>query len=174
MRCPDFLAMNIFEPLKPPQAPTFATFSEIVAEDATPKESPSRRKTGLFEAYLGDPRALYYELIEDPSRFEDGVMDLVQQLLAGSKRLESLSPEETNLLDRATLSWAEPRHRTTSGETPGGTSSTISPSREPPATYGEALEDPDIELEYREDGKHAPILDADLTGQSLPDFWWQH
>ena len=174
---PDFSTMNAFEPSKLLPAPTFASFSEIVAEDGTPKETArGHTQKGLFEAYLGDPRVLYYELIEDPSRFEDGVSDLVQQLVGGMKQLEQLSPAEKRLLDRATLSWAEPRHRP-SGDSLTRSSSTPLPVKEPPATYAEALEDPDIELEYREHGAPVPILDADLgdiSAEAPPTFWWVH
>lgn len=44
-------------------------------------------------------------------------------------------------------------------------------------TYEDALTDPDVELEYSEDGRHVPILKSsaapDIPGESPQTFWWR-
>jgi len=135
------------------------------------------RQSGLFTALLGDPKVLYYEILEDPERFEDGVSDLVQQLVAGARTLESLTRDEHNLLDRATLDWSTPRHRTPGSAEPRPISRDSVPPAVEHLTYEDALADPAVELEYSEDGRHVPILEGsaapDIPGEAPETFWWR-
>lgn len=43
------------------------------------------------------------DLLRDPKKYEEGVSELLQELVGGRKTLESLSAEEMTVLDRATL-----------------------------------------------------------------------
>lgn len=46
---------------------------------------------------------MFDDLLRDPSKYETGVSELLQELMSGSKTLETLSPMEQTLLDNATL-----------------------------------------------------------------------
>lgn len=161
-------------PLKPLPVATYLKACELVRMRG-PAQSPPPRSRGLFEAMIGDPRVLYYELLEDPTRFEEGTSELVQQLVAGARSLSSLNQQEMYLLDRAVLDWTKPRH---SSPGPVATSSRTSPPL-PAAlahlTREELLDDPGVELEYREDGQHMPVIDLapEIPMERPTTFWWR-
>jgi hypothetical protein len=130
----------------------------------------------LFDALVGDPRVLYYELMEDPSRFEEEVATLVQQIVSGQKPYESLSSTEKTLLDRATLDWARTRHQKPKAPSPISSKSPAptQPEAVQHLTRAEAVSDPSVELEYREDGRHVPLQttpEPDIP--AAPTFWWR-
>lgn len=178
---PDFLALKELQPLSPPTPPTlqpFPNFFELAEEEAQrlstklPERRPGERR--LFEALLGDPKVLYLEYLEDPSRFDEETGELVQQLSHGALHLKDLNQEQMQLLDLATLEYAAPRR---SRKPFDETKSTSEQSRMvmEHLTRREALDDPDIELEYREDGNHTPIMSSvempNLEGP--PTRWWE-
>lgn len=176
---PDFLALNSWQALQPALVPTFKSVSDL-ARDALEAErhrpaSTIGKQDGLFAALLGDPRILYYELMEDPSRFEEGVSDLTQQLVSGARSMQSLAPDEVEMLNRAVIDWTRPRHRSLPSK-PSNLESSDSPSAADYLTMEEALADPDVELEYSEDGRHMPIFEdspgPDIPDEAPPTFWW--
>jgi hypothetical protein len=132
-----------------------------------------RRRSGLFETLLGDPRVLYQEMLEDPSRFDAEVTELVLRLVAGATNLESLTSEEREVLDRAVLDWASPRH-SSRGPSPSSTPTSSGLPEEVERPYAELLEDSDVELEYREGGPPVPIsLAPEMPHDPVPTFWWR-
>lgn len=159
-----------------PRAPSLFSLarSQQLANEAAEqkKRSPSGRRSGLFDALVGEPRTLYYEMLEDPSRFEEGAMDVVLQLVTGQRTNSSLSSTEQSLLDRATLDWARPRHK------PSGGAPSVAPERKNEAieylTYQELLEDPAVDLVYNEDGSPTPLEAEPLIPAEKPaTFWWR-
>lgn len=87
--------MGIF-PLVPPQPPRFPP---------SPGSSSARSSSqpGLFSSLVGSPEVMFDDLLRDPEKYESGVSELLQQLILKQKQISSLSPEEMDLLDRATL-----------------------------------------------------------------------
>jgi hypothetical protein len=135
--------------------------------------STAGRRSGLFETLLGDPRVLYQEVLEDPSRFEPEAMDLIQRLVAGAVSLDALTSTEREMLDRAVLDWSRPRHSSRGSSTSPSTISSDLPE-EVERSYQEALEDPDVELEYREGGPPVPVsLAPEVPTDPVPTFWWR-
>jgi hypothetical protein len=159
-------------------APSFPSLDALAESSRLHEERGKRTSQELFSALVGDPRVLYYELMEDPSRFEEEAATLIQQMVSGQKPYTSLSSAERNLLNRATLDWARTRHPKPT--TPPGSSKPPVPVRHEAVahlTRAEAVADPSVELEYREDGKHMPVD----TGGAYPDapipkaptHWWR-
>src|SRR5262245_5310253 len=87
-------------PLLPPRFPTLFELAETPL--ASPASSP---RQGLFASLLGDPAVLFDDLLKNPGKYEPGVEALLLQLIGGRRRLQDLSIEEQELLDRATLDW---------------------------------------------------------------------
>jgi hypothetical protein len=165
-----FLAPKAWLPslsLLTPRMPTLSSLARSAALNEERAKPSAAGSGGLFDVLLGDPKLLYRELLEDPSRFEPGVLDLVLSLVSGQQDQAALNPTEKELLNRATLDWARPRHRPS-----GGTSVVVSP----PGAAVEHLTQPDAdELEYRADGSIGPL---DTSPEVIPDevpttLWWQ-
>jgi len=95
-------------PLPGLAAPRFPSFSELVG--ATVSEKPTKR-SGLFLDMLGDPQVLYQDLLEDPSKYEEGVSRLLQELISGQQQLSELNDQEMGLLDRAVLDFNQPARK---------------------------------------------------------------
>lgn len=91
-------------------APRFPRFSALVS--MSEKQPPAAAKRGgLFLGLLKDPHALLQDLLESPNKYEEGVSTLLQDLVAGRRRLDELTDQEMLLLDRATVDFAQPaRH----------------------------------------------------------------
>lgn len=100
---------------------------------------------------MGDPGVLYQDLLENPSKYEDAVLPLVQSLVTEQRALHELSDEEMRSLDRATLDFSQPARQTAPPE----------PVAPPAPRRGESdvvYQDPDVKSPFP-DGK--------------PDaFWW--
>jgi|SRR5688572_29259070 len=79
----------------------FPTLSELA--QAPSVSPPSSSDSGLFSTLVGHPEHMLDDLLRDPEKYEEGVAELLQSLVAGSKSLQRLSMEERDLLDRATL-----------------------------------------------------------------------
>jgi hypothetical protein len=87
-----------------PPLESYRTSSESVGAMGQVAEKAAPRK-GLFESLIGDPRVLFYDLLDAPDSFEPGTAELLQELISG-KPQESLTKEQASLLDRATLVYA--------------------------------------------------------------------
>jgi hypothetical protein len=85
-------------PLVPPR---FPKWSELL-EKETPSEKSSPRR-GLFSDLVGNPEVILDDLLRRPKIYEEGVAELLQELVTGRKTLAGLSQSEMDLLDRATL-----------------------------------------------------------------------
>jgi hypothetical protein len=95
-------------PSLPYQAPKFPSFAELVEQDRNQHNSRGTKREGLFSALVNDPRVLWLDLLDSPEKYEDGVSDLIQDLVSGQKRVEELNQEEASLLDRAVLDFSRP------------------------------------------------------------------
>jgi len=81
--------------------PTLASLSSFLEGGTTGGSSP-----GLYESFLGSPEPLFQDLLNDPSRYEPGVDTLLQTMINGRK-LSDLTPEEKEMLNRATLEFSQ-------------------------------------------------------------------
>jgi len=138
-------------PLTPPEVPTYPTFFELVGRiDEDPKPQPRRR---LFESLIGDPRVLFYGLLDMPDAFSVGAADLIQSIIAGTKKLEDLSEEELTQLDVATVDFIDGKR----------------PKVKEPERRVEEEEKGEADLEFREGGGAVPVLDL----PQAQTFWWR-
>ena len=175
IRFPSFLALNTSKGYEAPQPPTFPKFFDLVQNETSAQDAPKKpRATGLFSALIGDVRILYQELLEDPGRFDERAAELLQNLSSGGQQLSTLTPEEMDVLDAATLDYARPRRSQPSSET----KSKRLPE-EPTAvkylTRREALEDPSVPLVYNEGGGFTPLSEesSSLPIERPSTFWWK-
>lgn len=87
-------------PLLPKRFPTLSELAQ------TPADSPvSSRRSGLFYSLVGRPEVMLNDLLRDPEKYEEreSVSAILQSLIAGRQKMEDLSPQDMETLDRATL-----------------------------------------------------------------------
>ena len=97
-RVSPLISLMQLHPLLPPKFPTWSELTQ------TPSDSPrSSRRQGLFDSLIGDPHVMFDDLLRDPSKYEEGVAELLMSLVSGRRKLIDLSPTEMEALDRATL-----------------------------------------------------------------------
>ena len=89
-------------------APRFPTFAELVQEDAEAEPASPRRDKGLFEALIGNPEVLINDSISHPNRYDQEEIALLYSLVSGKEKLQDLAPAAREMLDRATLNYAQP------------------------------------------------------------------
>lgn len=89
-------------PLLTPQKPTFPRFSELIGEPVKPS---SPNTSGLFSALLGNPEVLLHDCLDFPDKYQVDVLPLVQELVSGSRKMDSLTKEELEILDMATIDY---------------------------------------------------------------------
>jgi hypothetical protein len=164
---PDFTVPNNLWLLRRPALPKFPT-PFALTQSAETNAEPKRRE-GLFTALIGDPAVLYQEYLEEPEKFNPELGDLLQQLIAGQKKLDELRPSEMGQLDAAVLDFAEPR-RTPKPQVQSAEEPRAPAALEHVLSLEDALADDSIELEYRE-GALVPITDG--PDESPPTYWWR-
>jgi len=147
---PDFLAMISLLELRGLMPPTFPTFSELARISAEPERRP---ETGLFDALLGNPEILFVDYLEHPESYDDQTAELLQLLVGGARKLHELSPDDQQLLNRATVEFAQTVH-----PKPGSLTSPV-----PPTVPTPEPDDDEPELEYRDGHVGAP---------DTKNFWW--
>jgi hypothetical protein len=89
-------------------APRFPSFAELVKEDAEAKPVEPEARKGLFETLIGNPEILIDDSIKHPHRYEAETTELLYALSSGRKKLSELTPAAQELLDHATLEYAQP------------------------------------------------------------------
>ncbi len=132
-------------------APTFPTFTALAT---VPDKAPAEGRKGLFLELVRDPQVLLQDLLDSPAKYEEGVSTLLQDLVSGRRKIESLSREESELLDRATIDFTRTVQR-----------QEVVPPPEPKAStaefYDEEGEDP-----MRYPSPQVPELNG------LEPYWW--
>ncbi len=146
-------------PSPPLTAPTFPTFFELAGASVT-ETSPAPSKE-LFQSLIGDPRVLFQELLEDPSRFDEGVAESLQELISG-KPFNELERSQRDLLNKATIDFATNKRPTKPKE--------AAPKQRLSAAEKAAEEDDEPELEW---GSHGPRLAPPDAPSAMPTFWWR-
>lgn len=153
------------KPLPAPVAPTFPTWSELIGGVGTaPKPGP---KQELFAALIGDARELFQELLDDPSRFEPEVAELLQQIINGRRRFEDMDKMERGLLNRAAVDFAQMQSPAPKREGPKEAPRAGLPA----AAAAASSADEEPELEWSERGRAVAVA-PDLP-KDAPTFWWK-
>lgn len=135
-------------PLLQLATPTFPSLTNCVRE-STSIERPKKRK-GLFSELIGDPQIIFQDLLLNPNKYEEGVSELIQDLVSKRKTLERLDEREMQMLDRAVIDYNSPNRR---------------PEQQLRAPEKpKEKEEPDEE--EIEDNKPIPLIDG------LRPYWW--
>lgn len=134
---PDFLAQNSLTSLLAPAAPTFPTFFELTTEATPPPQQSAQSE--LFPALVPDVRRFFKAVLNDPSIYEDGVVELAQELLQG-KKFEELDKQDRDKLNRAVFDLTSPKKR--QPPEPKPSSITAAPS-DVPDSEDETISPPD-------------------------------
>jgi len=141
--------------LPPVVFPTFPTVQELAA--SAQLASPGTRPTGLFEELLQSrPEAIYIDILDHPEKFEDGVKELVEELVTHRRELTA---QERELMDRAVLDFlAKPKGQPAPKPMPKKVDER--------AEMAEALDE-----ELRAEIVEPPAAAAANNGEP-PAFWW--
>lgn len=75
------------------------------------------RQVGTFEALLGNPQILYVAWLENPDLFDPKLGALLHELMSG-RDWHALAPDEQQLLDAATVDFAQQRRPQTPAAKP--------------------------------------------------------
>ena len=100
----------------------------------------------MFESLVGDPKVLFYDLLDNPDKYEPAAAELIQLMIAGKKNLPDLDEAELRLLDRAVVDYNR-------APTPRPTSTTPKQDTRPVLPKAEKETPP-------------PMVDG------APAFWW--
>lgn len=144
--------------LPPAAFPSFPTVKELAASAA---DAPSSsRPTGLFEELLQSrPEAIYIDTLDHPEKYEEGVGELVRDLVMRSRELTG---KERELLNRAVIDLAaRPKDKPAPKK-----KAEPKPSLERLAME-EALDGRDISGPDEAEREATPT-----KGNDLPAFWW--
>jgi hypothetical protein len=138
-------------PLDFPQPPKMPTFFELIN---APISSEEQKPKGLFETLL-DARAevLFADAEAHPEKYSDEAKTLIEELIAGAKRFDTLPLSEQYVLDQATIDFASQPSR---------------PKEPPPQVKTAAKEEEDEEEDEDEDIPFEGDSEADLV-----PFWWR-
>jgi hypothetical protein len=152
---PAILTPPSLKPLTPPAPPRSPTLFELAAGPAVPTASSSDRP-GIYEALIDDPQVLFQAVLDSPSSYEDGVSELLQELMHRRTPVRDLGQEQQDLLNRAAIEFA-------TGKSPAPPTPTPSPRK-----AAQPLRE--VELVHSDQGPHIPEV-------GLPDapttFWWR-
>lgn len=93
--------------MAPPTPLRFPTFEELVVADRE-KSDPRPNEVDLFPTLISDPTAIFQDLLVDPTRYEEGVDELLQLLVSGQRQWSDLDPDQKRLLNQSVLDYASP------------------------------------------------------------------
>lgn len=107
---PNFLAPTSLPSLPALTPIKFPTFQELVDTDAATLGTPASKPAvvGAFKALLGTPEILHAAWLDNPEAYDPRLGPVLHLLLTGTT-LDQLSPEQLELLNQATLEFAQYR-----------------------------------------------------------------
>jgi hypothetical protein len=142
----NFLSQYGVQPIPPLKFPTLAE----LASEPEPQAQQARPQS-LF-SLIGDPAALFNDLLSYPDKYERGTDELLQQLVHGQKKVDELDERDRNLLNAAVLSFVQ---------TPRRRAPELPKSRKP-----------ELELEEAELDEHGAPIPTELDLPEAPPRWW--
>ena len=158
------LEPTLLRPLQPLPTIRFPTMSDLLEQEMSAPIEPV--DDGLFSQLVRDPRVLYREYLEDPEVFDEETALLLQQLVSNQKKLEDLTAEEKDRLNRATAEFTQysPKPKKPQ-EQPRSTSSRSESS----------YEDEEEELPWMKDAPSMilPSLESPMDLPVSTSFWWK-
>lgn len=91
-------------PLLPHKPPTLSELAQGIQNHGVETSAkPRLEPDGLFTHLVREPNVMLEDLLSCPSKYEEGVLELLQRLVSGASKFSSLSMDEQDLLNRATL-----------------------------------------------------------------------
>lgn len=147
-----------------PRLPKLPTLEEMVVHERGEKlhplmvtSSPPPPPKSLFDSLLGGQlEALLQDARSNPQYYDREDLELLEQLAAGVKKLEALTPLESAWLDRATIQF-----------------SSFRPPRVPKSAPRPPAPKPVAKKEQEPQGGSATMEElAALSPDGLPPFWW--
>jgi hypothetical protein len=144
---PNFLRENGVQPL---QTLRFPTLVELASEESNP---PPPSTAQPLMSLVGGPEVLFSDLLDHPEKYEKGTDELLQLLVSGQLKADSLNAQDLQLLNEAALSFTKPRKKVK-----------VEVHTPPKAHHEE-------EADLDESGAPLPP-DLDLPPEP-PLFWWQ-
>lgn len=142
-----FLSQHGVQPLPPLKFPTLAELASVPDPPPVPV-----RPQSLF-SMIGDPAALFSDLLSCPDKYERGTDELLQQLVHGQKRVEELDEQDRRLLNAAVLSFVQ------------------APRRKPAEAAKTRRTEP--EPEETELDEHGAPIPTELDLPEAAPYWWQ-
>jgi len=143
----DILTTNSLKPLSPPKPPRFPTLYELAG--GTDTVEPLESRGDLFGSLIGDPRVLFQDVLDRPDDYEEGLAELLIELLDGKTKADELDPTRRDMLNRSVLDFAQPPR-----------------PKEPPVVRRQAPEA--LHMAERE---YEDYYEPDLPSEPKP-FWW--
>lgn len=132
-----------------PKAPCFDDLVPKALEPPQPTLADPPKPVGIFVEMLGgEPAHLLLASRRHPDEFSPDVVDLLNGLYVGTHKVETLTPTELQLLDKATV-----QYLTTNWQSPS------KQARRQPVR--KTIQEPTA----------APTIAAS-SEQDLPSFWW--
>jgi hypothetical protein len=153
-------------PLVPPR---FPTLSELAAPPiASPASSPRR---GLFVSLVGDPTVMFDDLLRSPEKYEEGVSDLLLGMVTGRRSLKDLSPEEMEVLDRATV---DLNRKTSSSKPDSSPEKSLATAPQQTSSEDSELQKEAAEAKEAKAEERAEAMPADLVpDEEMIPFWFR-
>lgn len=146
------------EPLPTLPVTKFPSFEDLVSQEI--QRSNEQQDDGLFAQLVGDPAILYREYLDSPENFDEETVKLLTELMSRQKTLEELSKQEKELLNQATIQFAQGSPKPSSSPKPSVKQSPIQDEEEEEVPYPKSL----------------PTLNAPIdVPESIPKTeWWKN
>jgi len=150
------------KPLPPLPVLKFPTMEELIAQEVS--GPPVAADNGLFSQLVGDPLVLYREYLDDPDRFDESLGLLLQELVTNRKKLEELTGQEVEQLNKATVELAqyEPKPKKQPAPQPRAS-----------ASSEDSYEGEEEEVPWKGVGPSLPEMPMTAELPTAPSFWWK-
>lgn len=145
-------------PPQPPQPPRLKTLEELASTVQLVDEQPPKPRGLFWDLLGGDHHALGEDILEHPDRYDDRLVTLMRELAEGRRKLEELTSDEQNLLNRGTLDFAQ--LRPDKSQTP---KAPPPPKRTKPSDETRVVEPPPMA---------EPGVDVPETPGGMRPYWW--
>ncbi len=148
-----------------PELPSlsFPSVEQILAHPVNPHpllrlaDTPPPSSPSLFQGLLGGRLdVLVQDAVDHPERYDEATQLALQELTAGTRKLEAMTPAERSILDRATMDFAAYRPPPAPKN---------APKPQPPGRKPRLV----VAADELEDGR-APQVEE--PGGTMTPYWW--
>lgn len=130
-----------------------------------PTEQSPPTSTGLFLSLLRDPAVLYRDYLDHPEKYDEQTAQLLMELISRTKTLETLTPEDMELLNKATMNFAQPTRPLPKKQSNERYSASVQ------QTSSESKEEED-EVEWHGPNMRLPPMEIPVDIPTVPTKWW--